>query len=382
MITNSTLKGQDVREASIKTASEQLSIKVKGYVVTSTMIFDVLFKAASERISIEAACKDLDAVADSNSIREQLNGCVEIAHLRTAESEMNQALAANIPAEVLHHRLEAAIDHHDEPFYGKSEALLQVCCHSYAKDGTTHFFRLATAYVIYRQMRLTLAVTYVLPEDTTAVVVQRLHERLLALKLHIGVLYLDRGFCQGDVIRYLKACHQPAILACTIRGKQGGTRRLCQGRKSYRTQYTFTDGTPAELAVVAKLVPTKAGKLRRKWLLFVVIGLDWKPQTIGRCYRFRFGIESSYRLLRQVRIKTTSRNPALRFFLLGFALLLVNVWAFVRWIVARLPGPGPYRLEAALLPLHAFCQLLRRAVEAIYGVVTELQINFVLPFVA
>jgi putative transposase len=372
MITKPTLNAQDVRQASIKTAQAHLSINVNGYIVTSEMIFDVLFKAASERISIEAACKDLVEVADSNSIREQLNGCVAIEHLRSAEAEMNAALAANLPAALLRQRVEVAMDTHDEPFYGKSEELRRYCCHSQAKAGTTHFFRIATAYIFCRQVRLTLAITYVLPEETTEAVVKRLYERLHALNLRLAVLYLDRGFCSGAVIQYLKSCRQPAILACTIRGKQGGTRRLCQGRKSYRTSYTFTDGTTAELAVVATLVPNKEGRRRRKWLLFVVLNLDWQPQTVCRCYRFRFGIESSYRLLRQVRIKTTSRNTALRFFLLGFALLLVNVWAFVRCVVARLPGPGPYRINASLFPLHTFCQLLRRAVETIYHVVTEI----------
>jgi IS4 transposase len=71
-------------------------------------------------------------------------------------------------------------------------------------------------------------------------------------------------------------------------------------------------------------------KRRRKWMFFVVIGIDWKPKTIYRRYRFRFGIETSYRILRRVRVKTTFRNPALRFFLFGFALLLVNIWAFLR----------------------------------------------------
>jgi len=57
---------------------------------------------------------------------------------------------------------------------------------------------------------------------------------------------------------------------------------------------------------------------RRKWLLFVIIGLDWTPQKVYRRYRSRFAIEASYHSLRRVRVKTTSRNPALRFFLLGF----------------------------------------------------------------
>ena len=271
-------------------------------------------------------------------------------------------------------RIEAAIDEHDEPFYGKTAALKAYACRSKPKAGTSRFFRIISLYVIYRQMRLTLAVAFVRPEDKVVAIVQRLLQRAAHLKVRINVLYLDRGFCTGPVIAYLKEVKQRAILACTIRGKVGGTYQLCRGRRSYRTRYTFTDGTAVEMAVVATLVPNKEKKRRRKWLLFVVIGIDWEPKTIYRRYRFRFGIESSYRILRRVRVKTTSRNPALRFFLLGFALLLVNIWAFLRWFVARIPGRGPYRLDPTLFQFQAFVAILRRAVEQLYGVVMAVAI--------
>lgn len=218
-------------------------------------------------------------------------------------------------------------------------------------------------------MRLTLAVAFVRPEDQTVAIVQRLLQCAERLAVRIGVLYLDRGFCSGAVIAYLKEVKQRAILACTIRGKQGGTRQLCRGHKSYRTCYTFINEITVEMAVVATLVPNKQKRRRRKWLLFVLIGVDWKPQTIYRRYRSRFGIEASYRILRRVRVKTTSRNPALRFFLLGFALLLVNVWAFLRWFVARIPGRGPHRLDPTRFQFQAFVAMLRRAIEQLYGVV-------------
>ena len=128
------------------------------------------------------------------------------------------------------------------------------------------------------------------------------------------------------------------------------------------------------MAAVATLVPGKNKLRRRKWLLYVVVGLDWKPQTIHRRYRFRFGIEASYRILRRVRVKTTSRNPALRFFLLGFALLLVNIWAFLRWFVARIPGRGPHRLNPIHFQFQAFVSMLRRAIEQLYGVVMTIPI--------
>lgn len=44
------------------------SVPANGYVVTNEMVVDVLFKATAKRVSIEAACSDLEQVADSNSI--------------------------------------------------------------------------------------------------------------------------------------------------------------------------------------------------------------------------------------------------------------------------------------------------------------------------
>ena len=367
MIAQDELKAEEIRMTMQEVAQEHLPFAADGYKCTSEMIYDVLTKAATEGISIDAACRDLEQSVTGNTLRDVLNKQMSVAQLRQHEADLNAALAARIPRQIRVHRLEAAIDEHDEPFYGKTSALRLYTCRSRAKQGTTRFFRIVSAYVIYRQMRLTVAITFVLPEDKTVDVVSRLYQSLQALNLHIQVLYLDRGFCSTPVIAYLRKEKQPAILACTIRGKDGGTRQLCHGRKSYLTTYTFTDGTPVDMAVVATLVPNKHKKRRRKWQLFVVLGLDWQPHKVYQRYRSRFGIESSYRILRRVRIKTTSRNPAFRFFVLGFALLLVNLWAFLRWFVARVPGRGPHRVDPVRFQFQTFVSLLRRAIEQCLG---------------
>jgi len=289
MIPNQQLTAQEIRATVIEIGKEYLPLQAEGYKCTTEMLYDVLLKAAAEGISIEAACSDLADVVDSNTIRALLNEQLSKEELRAHERQFNEALAFGLPRQIRTGRLEASIDEHDEPYYGKTPAVRQVACRGKASRGTTYFTRIASAYVVYHQMRLTLAVTFVLPEDSTLAVVQRLYDRLLELKVRIGVLYLDKGFCSSEVmaaarppraIDYLETQRQAAVLACTIRGKQGGTRRLCQGRKSYRTRYTFTHGAQAEVAVVATLVPGKEGKRRRKWHLFVVIGLDWAPKTV------------------------------------------------------------------------------------------------------
>jgi hypothetical protein len=65
--------------------------------------------------------------------------------------------------------------------------------------------------------------------------------------------------------------------------------------------------------------------------------------------------EAAYRLLRQVKVLTNSRNPALRFFFLGLALVLQNIWVLARWLfhVAQ-------QRTAQAHPLTApFCTLLQ-----------------------
>ncbi len=372
MILEYELTAEDVRQAVLKTLNEHLSLETEGYCCTTEMTLNVLLKAAMDNSSLEAACAELEQVAASNTLREQLNNELDVANLRQHEGELNAALASAIPTHLTRSGLEIAIDWHDEPFYGKTPELRTYVCRGPAKQGTTRFFRIATAYLMWREVRLTLAITYVLPEHSTLEVVQRLWQRLTILGFRRTTLFLDKGFCCGEVIQYLQAQHQPAILACAIRGKMGGTRALCTGRKSYRTTYTFTDGTVADVALVATLPPGRDGRRRRKWLLFVVIELDWSPQTIKARYRRRFGIECSYRQGRRVRIMTNSMNPALRFFILGFALVLVNVWIYLRWTFARQLGRGPRRVDANRFRFHRFIHFVMRAIEQAYGVIMSI----------
>jgi hypothetical protein len=372
MILEYELTAEDVRQAVLNTLREHLSVETEGYCCTTEMTLNVLLKAAVDNSSLEAACAELDQVAASNTLREQLNRALDVADLRQHEGELNAALASAIPAHLTRSGLDIAIDWHDEPFYGQTPELRTYVCRSQAKQGTTRFFRIATAYLMWREVRLTLAITYVLPEHSTLAVVQRLLQRLNRLGFCRYTLFLDKGFCYGEVIRYLQAQHQPAILACAIRGKTGGTRALCKGRQSYRTTYTFTDGTVADVALVATLPRGHDGRRRRKWLMFVLVELDWSPQTCKSRYRRRFGIECSYRQGRQVRIITNSMNPALRFFCLGLTLVLVNVWVALRWTFARQLGRGPRRVDPDRFRFHRFIHFLMRAIEQAFGVIMSI----------
>jgi hypothetical protein len=367
MIPEYALNAEDVRGMMLDRMERHLSLKTEGYRCTTDQTFNLLLRAVAEGSSLEAVCADSCGAMDSNTLREQLNAALDVYGLRQQEAEMNAALAAAIPSGMPRGGLEVALDTHDEPFYGKTPELRTYTCSGQAKAGTTHFFRIASAYVIWHEVRLTLALTYVLPEDDRPGVVERLLQRLAHLGLHATVAYLDKGFCSGDILRYLQRVRQAAVLACPLRGKAGGIRALCQGRGSFTTDYTFTDGTAARLTLVdTRVRDPKTKRKQRKWLAFVLVNLDWTPHQVYNKYRRRFGIEAAYRLLRQVKVLTNSRNPALCFFFLALGLLMQNVWVLARWLFTRRPGKGRHKLIPSLLRFDRFRKLLVRAVERYY----------------
>jgi len=138
---------------------------------------------------------------------------------------------------------------------------------------------------------------------STVVVVQRLMEYVATLEVQGKHLLLDRGFAGIDVQDYLDEQKIPAIIACPIRGKTGGTRALCRGRKSYRTHHTFSSQggkkqRTAQVAICRTYTTTKRTKrLKRRatWQVFILIRLEMQPQQVCQRYRYRFGIEAQQR---------------------------------------------------------------------------------------
>jgi len=381
--TEATLKltDEDTRNAAVERLTTYLPLEAAGYECTTEMVLDVLIKAAVTQQTIECVCNDLDETVDGETIRGYLNEQIRVDDLQELERRVNQALVAGLPRRLWKIKLQIAIDLHDEPFYGHTPELLAHACRGPAKKGTTRFFRLATAYVIFKGMRVTLAVLFVRPEDELPELVAILLCRLRILGLKIKRLYFDKAFCTTPVLRYIEESGWPAILACPIRGKKGGTRGLCQGRASYQTQHTFKSqkygAYTAPVTVARTYTSHKRSKRkgrRATWLVFVVLNCTLAPNTVRKCYRRRFGIETSYRCMGQVRAWTTSRNAALRFLLMSLGFILVNLWLELRWRFCQLKQRrGPRQIDVKRFELQRMIAFLNRAIERIYSVVSFIE---------
>jgi hypothetical protein len=379
--TTLTLTDRSTRQAAVERLATYLPLQAAGYECTTEVVLDVLVKAAATKQTIEAVCNDLTGMVDAETVRSHINAQITVDNLFEVERRVNQALVAGLPRRLWKPSLEIAIDLHDEPFYGQTPELVALTCRGEAKVGTTHFFRVATAYVIFKDMRVTLALLFVRPEDELPELVAALLRRLRILGLSIKRLYLDKGFCSIPVLEYVAASGWPALIACPSRGKQGGTRALCQGRASYQTQHTFSSQAYGTYTANIDVTRTYTSHQRSRrtgrratWLLFVVLNCDLSPHAARQLYRRRFGIETSYRCMRQVRAWTTSRNPALRFLLMGLSFILLNLWLELRWRFCQIKRRrGPRRIDAQQFPLQRMLNFLNRVIERVYGVISHIE---------
>jgi len=227
-------------EAPLETALdcllEHLPIEMEGG-YTPTDLLAILLRAASRNDSIEHTAQRLQGVPSGNGIRYHLDKLNDMA---TLERQLNGVLRSRIPAKICKGKHRIAIDLHLIPYYGRaSETEAPYIYRSQAKDGTTSFFAYATVYVICRNKRVTLGIHAVHRQETLVATVTYLLAMLHPLKVRVKQLYLDRGFYNVPVIRWLKALNIPFLMPAVIRGKTGGTRQLLVGRKSYATHCTL-----------------------------------------------------------------------------------------------------------------------------------------------
>jgi hypothetical protein len=370
------LTDQQTLHDTMMIGQQHIPLSANGESCQTDDLWRILLAAAARGTTIEAACADLERAPDANTVRGHLAEQLPEASIPELQQQWNTLLSSLIPDWLRERPQEVALDFHDEPYYGRDDPHdpKNWVCRGEARALPTRFYRCATAYVLVRDVRLTIAVVFVKPTMDKVTVLERLLGAFQDAGLAIKCLFADKGFCSIPCLRYLLRRHIPAIIAMPRSGKQGGSRKLCCGQKSYRTAYTLQSAEHGKLRVPVAVVRTyqrrRSGRRQLRFLLYVCLGVGGPLIQLRRRYRRRFGIETGYRLMEQVRARTTSPNPALRFLLIGVALLIVNMWIRLHWLLGRLGGRGPRRVARWRFRLDRMRRFLRRAVERFYGVVT------------
>ena len=361
---------------------EFLPLKADGYACTTEQLLDVLLAVSCQKETIEQVCADLKIKVGAESIRGYFNEELKVENLDGLQEAVNLALQKSFISQFKAQTLEMAIDFHDQSYYGKVEQSEGLWVGAEAKNGTTKVYRAAILYVIKNGERLTLGIKFVKPEESVQEIVEYLLNQLKRIEIEARVLYLGRGFASIEVARYLKQSKQKSIIASPIRGKTGGLKALCVGKKSYRTKHVFKSAKHGseelEMAMFKGFTTsTKKGKKVRKakWLVYILIECEanLSAKKVKENYRKGFGIEASYRCAKKVRGWTTSSNAAYRFVLMGMSFLLTNIWQELqeKWTRIKQVGRRVWKWEK--FRLKRFVNFLRKALENCYAMVNKIE---------
>jgi hypothetical protein len=182
----------------------------------------VVFTACSRLCSLFAACCHLSSAPSHETVRKALHA--NLPDIATLEDRLNCALAACVTRPLRRHlsgtSRTIAIDLHLKPYHGQPQTDVDELVRSQPKSGTTHFHAYATAYLVLRGQRFTLALSYVRAGEKMEEVVKRLMRLCAQLPVKIGLVLLDRGFWSVAVIRYLMAARYPFLMPVIARGKK------------------------------------------------------------------------------------------------------------------------------------------------------------------
>jgi len=354
----------------------------QGRKARAAVLWAVLFWAASRIASLAAACASLrDAPSDTTAHDALLAGLPAFAEL---QRRLNRALQGDLPDALRRRRQPLAIDLTLLPYHGGPLHDAREIYRSQAKQGTSHFHAYATAYIIQKGRRFTVALTSVGRDDPLPEVLKRLLRQAAQTGVRPRYVLLDRGFCSVDVIRYLQAARHAWLMPLTLRGRgadhprgPSGSRVFAAWKQSGWGQYAMTNalGKKARFAVCVKCRNRRGARGRHgREALVYAFGGRLQPssyQWVKETYRRRFAIETSYRQLHQARIRTSTKDPLLRLLYVGVALVLRNVWVWLHWEVLAQRRRGQRRVDLRQLSFREMLLWLQHYAEEWLGVCEE-----------
>lgn len=342
----------------------------KGYgrLATAQKILDVLVLAACLLSSLSAVVKRFAFGFSHETARKAVD-----ANLPTLD-ELTQGLLDALyyfgSRALRRRKWVIAIDEHRDPFYGDRST--DGVTGGQKKHGTKYAFGYATAVLVHMRHRFTVGLIALTGGEKPHEIVEALLAQIQKRGLKVRGVVLDSGFDSGDVLLLL----QRRGLSYTVPLRKKGN-----SKNKRNVVWDLEVGTVTKVEWKTdkgnKPVSTQAVVMQRpkeKEKKVYAFGGWGKAQAhrqrrraalARRWYRKRFGIETSYRQMRQCKVKTTKKDVRYRLLLVGMALILRQAWVWLTRHLAREQKLKPSQW-VAILPLAKMGEWLADLLKATY----------------
>ena len=231
-----------------------------------------------------------------------------------------------------------AIDITAKPFYGNKNLLMVKG--TKRKDGTNYAIQYLTASIVEEGVRFNLMC---IPINALTSVERKVNELISEVRktTSVKILFLDRGFGNKKYCRIIKNLRHKFVMPITK------NRKLKEFEMSIKEQnkikyneysiteleYIFSDGRPKEYTEKVRLFAIYEGKH-----VFYFITNIWNISLrdcylLADCYRYRFGIETNYRVDNIFSALTSSVTASIRYLLMQVSLIAQDLWTFINFLI-------------------------------------------------
>ena len=335
--TSHTISSGEVHQWTLNWLLQAKLLKDHGWLCTAAVVWNIVLRAAARKISVSAACRDLAHGPSDQAVFDALSDGLPKT-LPVLEKRLNDVLAIPLSRWMRRHSWDVAIDWHLVPYYGEPQQSRNELYYGKPHLGTTKFHAYASACIVQYGHRYTLALTWVRRHESLVTALRRLVAKIREIQLKICCLLLDRAFFNVPVIEFLQQEQLPFLMPVMFRGrppKKGRARGLHAIKRQPAGWYTHTLKNRQRQVTFSVCVAYRTHRNRRdrkrvqQKLLFAAWRVRGSPTQLRERYRKRFGIESSFRQLRQARIYTCTRDPHQRLMFVVVGLMLRNMWIWI-----------------------------------------------------
>jgi hypothetical protein len=215
-----------------------------------------------------------------------------------------------------------AIDYTKVPYYGEFNRYVVRSKHD---EGTGKFYEYATISIVQDGLRLCVYSMPVTLLDVKVDVVKKLMEEAERRGVKTKLLLLDRAFFTTECINLLKDIGVDFITPCVCNERvQSAVDSL--GREGV-LPFSIHDNDSKKVASFTMVVYWSERKAKLIPFATNVRGNAKKlVEMIPKEYRRRWGIETSFRKVKEVHGRTLSPSPAIRLAYFMTAMILYNLW--------------------------------------------------------